>query len=446
LGIEQGQKPPYRFGDECMPGKKIKLQFFSRDVPVLNYFGSGSIVMSFLSYLNKKSFEIEYVLLDPVFAKPVPILRFPAFFKLKCMDVRTVGRYLIDFRVKRLLNYIYFSLLDKSSVNIKNILKRSRSFYYQLDKKPRVKNIPVSLKIMDSYLDQKELDFARSTFIDYKPDVVIANYAWVAGVFDVFPLNHYMKVVLTHDVLYKRFQSYREKGLSNNQTIKTREDEIKALSKADILLAVQSDDEIVFKEMLPDKEIINISYSKEINVVKGKEVDGRVLYVGSGADHNVTGLEWFLEETWPLIIKKYPSAHLHVAGTICLQMTHNYPNVRYLGQVENLDKEYQAAKVCIVPLIVGSGLKIKLIDYLASGKACVTTRVGTQGVRDMEENAVLVADSPEEFAESVVNLLTNDDMRVDLEHEAINFVQEHFSPQTTYQRFVDYVMLHFQTS
>ena len=118
--------------------------------------------------------------------------------------------------------------------------------------------------------------------------------------------------------------------------------------------------------------------------------------------------------------------------------------MRLLGRVDDLNAEYGAAEVCVIPLLAGSGLKIKLIEALSHGRACVATSVGVQGVQELTDRAVLVADSPYEFAQAVMTLLQQPEQRKAMETQARTYVEEHLTPEKAYQPLVNRIQQHCQ--
>ena len=174
------------------------------------------------------------------------------------------------------------------------------------------------------------------------------------------------------------------------------------------------------------------------------QIPGRCLFVGSDIEHNVHGLRWFLTHVWPHITSGMPSAALHVCGTVCAKIDQIVPNVQCLGRVDQLAAEYAAAQVCLIPLIVGSGLKIKLVEALSHGRACVATSVGVQGVPELTDQAVLVADTPHDFARAVLLVLTEAAKRRALEAEARRYVIETLSPEKVYQPLVERIHQHLE--
>ncbi|WP_157703494.1 glycosyltransferase family 4 protein, partial [Salmonella enterica] len=137
------------------------------------------------------------------------------------------------------------------------------------------------------------------------------------------------------------------------------------LRKAQVLLAIQEEDANLFQEMAPECKVISMPMSAVSHSNTVKQVPGRCLFVGSRANHNYYGLQWFLENVWSKVLQLNPDCTLHVCGTVCDLIQGTFPNVRLLGRVDDLKPEYGAASVCLVPLLAGSGLKIKLVEAMS---------------------------------------------------------------------------------
>jgi hypothetical protein len=291
----------------------------------------------------------------------------------------------------------------------------------------------------------EEVAFASSQFVKFKPDVVIANYAFLGNVLDSPSLDEtVLKVILTHDVRHQRVADYKKLSVAFFQVESSRETEVLELCKAQVLLAIQEEDAKVFQEIVPQCEVIHMPMSAVCHSHMVKQVPGRCLFVGSYTDHNIHGLQWFLKDVWPIILHSAPHCSLHVCGTVCNGIEQTFPNVRLLGTVADLKPEYGAAQVCLVPLLMGSGLKIKLVEALSHGRACVSTSVGVQGLREIVGTAVFVGDTAEDFGAAIHTLLNNSEKRQWMEKQAHKYVTEKLSPKAVYQPFIDRIEQHLK--
>jgi glycosyltransferase involved in cell wall biosynthesis len=276
----------------------------------------------------------------------------------------------------------------------------------------------------------------------FYPDVVMVNYVWLSGVFSVLENeNQVLRLILTHDVLHQRSNDFAKLGLESEHDGWTFETESTALKKAQILIAIQKEDASLLKRMAPDSEVICVPKAAFISPIDNIQIPGRCLFVGSGADHNVIGIKWFLDQVWPEIVKEAPHASLHICGSVCdfLEDT-RAQNLTLQGRVDDIKHEYNQAEICIIPTLIGSGLKIKLVEALSYGRAIISTSFGIQGVRDLEGQAVLVADTVDDFSKSVLLLINNPELRTQMEIRAKKFVKTNFSPEVCYQPLVDLII------
>ena len=83
------------------------------------------------------------------------------------------------------------------------------------------------------------------------------------------------------------------------------------------------------------------------------------------------------------------------------------------GFVDNLQPMLSGAHIAAVPLQVGGGMRVKILDYWAQGIPVVTTRVGAEGLADGPERVVALADEPAAFADAIVRLASDPDERRD---------------------------------
>jgi len=122
----------------------------------------------------------------------------------------------------------------------------------------------------------------------------------------------------------------------------------------------------------------------------------------------------------------YPQAKLAVVGGICQSLTEASPDVEKVGLVESMAAEYAKAAVCVVPLLLGTGIKIKLVEAMSFGKATVSTTIGVEGLEQWASGAIEVADDPADFAAAVVKLLGDAAERKAHEAAALEVIRAHY--------------------
>jgi glycosyltransferase involved in cell wall biosynthesis len=254
-----------------------------------------------------------------------------------------------------------------------------------------------------------------------KPEIVMVNYFVLAPLFDKISNPEISKVVLTLDASHSAVDWQTE---------------LACLQRADVLLAIHEDDANELKQSLPEKEVLPFPMPLETVDCVTAPKEGRVLFVGAGHYANVHGLKWFLDKIWPQVQKRRPDAEFHVCGSVCEHFEDMISRVSFRGRLEDLTQEYAEASVVVVPLLDGTGLKIKLVDALRHGRPVVATSCALQGIGFAENVCALRADSPETFATAVIRLLGNHAESQQMQLQAIELVQERFSRESCARPFL----------
>jgi glycosyltransferase involved in cell wall biosynthesis len=134
----------------------------------------------------------------------------------------------------------------------------------------------------------------------------------------------------------------------------------------------------------------------------------RVLMQGSlPYGPNARGVEWLVNEVWPLVRLRIPDAELRLVGRAnkAIERFADRPGVEVIGFVDDISMEVQNARVCVVPIHFGGGTRIKILEAFAHMRPVVSTTVGAAGLAVSHDHDILIADDPKSFAENVVRVL-----------------------------------------
>jgi glycosyltransferase involved in cell wall biosynthesis len=132
-------------------------------------------------------------------------------------------------------------------------------------------------------------------------------------------------------------------------------------------------------------------------------------------DHtpNIEAMQWYLRDVHPFVKAKLPNYKLSIVGAgntkVLREEFSSDLNIEITGRVEDFVPYIANSKICISPLSSGAGIRGKINQDSAVGRPTVSTSIGVAGVNYKNQESVIVADSPEDFADGVIKLLTNED-------------------------------------
>ena len=160
---------------------------------------------------------------------------------------------------------------------------------------------------------------------------------------------------------------------------------------------------------------------------------------------NQEGLVWFLEKCWETIHEKYPDLKFYIAGRnapVWLQRKMGLNNVVFLGEVQDAYQFMNSKSIMIVPLFSGSGMRIKIIEGMALGKPIVTTSVGTEGIETTSGKNIVIANTNEEFIQSVSKLISDKTFFDEIGKNAIEYIHENFDNLATAGKLIEFYKQH----
>lgn len=155
-------------------------------------------------------------------------------------------------------------------------------------------------------------------------------------------------------------------------------------------------------------ETVNAGADTDYFHPQGQADPLRVAYLGAlDWMPNVEGLNWMVKEVWPKVKAMVPGASFHIAGKNAPPSL-TFPadaGVHLHGRVPDAAAFLAQAAVVVVPLHSGSGMRLKLVEAFAAAKAVVSTAVGAEGIACEHEKNILIADTAQAFAQSLIHLL-----------------------------------------
>ncbi len=234
------------------------------------------------------------------------------------------------------------------------------------------------------------------------------------------PLAVPAKVLDTHNalwLLYKRLTSILPRSayrlLLERDWRLLRRYEGRMVRRFDGVIAVSEPDRRALEEAAGEAvpmTIIPIAVDAERYPMRAAQPQGaRLLYVGTMYwPPNIDGVLWFTREVLPRIRRVRPDVRFEIIGARppeTVRALDDGESVRVLGYVDDLTPYFEQAAVMVVPLRVGSGMRVKILEGLARGIPMVSTTIGCEGIEAEDGREILLADEAASFAEAVLRLL-----------------------------------------
>ena len=163
----------------------------------------------------------------------------------------------------------------------------------------------------------------------------------------------------------------------------------------------------------------------------GAPVPETLIYSGALTyDANFDAMEFFLHDIFPVVKAVCPNARIRITGRykgVSLERLPLGNGAELTGYLDDIRPAVAQSWVCVVPLRVGSGTRLKILEAMALGTPVVSTSKGAEGLKVTSEKNILVADDPDGFAQAVLRLLADEDLRARLSANGRRLVEERYS-------------------
>ena len=170
------------------------------------------------------------------------------------------------------------------------------------------------------------------------------------------------------------------------------------------------------------------------------EADRLLFFGANNYFPNHDALLYFIDEILPKIVEHRPNVKLSIVGPGVQPavMARQSAHVEVVGFVADLMPQLERASAVIVPLRIGGGTRLKIVEAMAKSKAIVSTRIGAEGIDLTHERDVLLADTPVEFAAQVVRVLEDRDLAQRLGQQARVLAEERYDWTAAVRRLVGF--------
>lgn len=364
-----------------------------------------------------------------------------------------------------------FSIIDEEEKNIKQ--PSFISEVYQMSppsKAEKLNNLIINSMILNRWPLQVSLYFSKKikakldkVIEQYNPDIVICDMARTAEYLKDLDDKKYNKILDMDDILSKRYKRQYENGSLSSDALGAYSKKLpdfinKILDKIDIMKFILKKEykllskyeieiskyykSIVFvspiearafnKEINEDKGIditIGVDYEYFSQKIARRENEKTIAFLGNMyVAHNKDAVKSFLDNIFPLILEDIPDAKLRIIGRCTSEykkQMSKYANVELTGEVDDVRPYVQECSVAIAPLTYGSGIKTKILETMAMGIPVITNSIGAEGISVENYKEIIIEDGNTEYANAVIQLITNENLRNNIINNAQVFINEH---------------------
>lgn len=280
-------------------------------------------------------------------------------------------------------------------------------------------------------------------------DVVQLEMLFMAPYTDIIRKHSKALIVLrAHNVEHKIWEriaketKFAPKRWYINHLARTlREYELNALESVDGIAAITRKDAATFRKY-SSKPITDIPFGiNPEDFTPNYEIEGKPRFYHIGSMNwmpNEEGIKWFINNVLSATIEKVPDFIFSLAGRNMPDWLTNLKDkhIEVVGEVTDAKEFVANHDVAIVPLLSGSGIRIKIIESMAMGKTVITTLVGAEGILYDEDVNIIIAESKAKMVEAIRRINENPEIAVEIGKAARKLIEERYDNKKIIERLL----------
>ena len=281
--------------------------------------------------------------------------------------------------------------------------------------------------------------------IGYSPDIVVLQFTQVlflsTELKNLFP--NCKIVAIEEDVAFQGYDRRRvfAKGVIERfkwdiRSKKLKELEIDLLNKVNLIITTnQKDIDLLEKEKVQSKKIMYSAFYQSFlkSARKYDENHHLIFYGAMNRDENWKSVLWFVDYVLPLI--KDESVKLKIIGGNPHPSLKSiqHPQVEVLGFVEDISEVFSKAMCLVAPLVMGAGIKVKVLEGLSAGIPILTNNIGIEGIPAIDKKHYFHCETPEEYRDAINLLISGEVDLKKMEKEEKELISSTFDYHETYK-------------
>ena len=324
-------------------------------------------------------------------------------------------------------------------------IKNTKFEHVKINTDIRLKDAFVNLFSSESYnikrfisKDFKELIIKRLEAQDF--DIILLESLYVTPYIDLIRKHSNARIVLrAHNIEHTIWErmSFNTSNPIKKRYLKLLTDRLKkyeteVISKLDAIVSISELDKSALINLGFEKSILNlpVGYSMKNPSLNEQFEKNSIFHIASmDWAPNEEAVKWFLEKVWSNLSGEFPMTKLYLAGRSMPKWLLNIDqeNVEVVGEVASAKNFILSKDIMIVPLLSGSGMRVKIIEGMALGKTIITTSIGAEGINYTDGKDILIANTSEEFAYQISKCLLDESFKDSIGLNAQRLIAKEYS-------------------
>ncbi|WP_342757080.1 glycosyltransferase [Kineothrix sedimenti] len=271
----------------------------------------------------------------------------------------------------------------------------------------------------------------------HHPDIVIMHWTQAALMSPIiskmFPTAS--RIIIEVDVAYLGYKrqylnitSKIQKKLWKKKYIKLKYSELLSVKNSSLSIVLNEKDAEILKKdgIQQDKLFVSIPFYHNYSNYQRKNPNSNILYFGyMGREENHLSALWFIKNVMPLLEDEI---QFTIIGTEPKEELLKFQNdrIHVMGYVKDIVPYFQEGLCMVAPLVLGAGIKIKILEGLSFGIPVLTNSIGIEGIPAQDKHDFFYCETPEEYAKTIVQL-KNINIQTDISTNARNFININFN-------------------
>lgn len=312
------------------------------------------------------------------------------------------------------------------------------------------------------YKDNKMKSLLKEKINENKYDLIYIDHLQLGVYFDILKKANCPIYLDQHNcesqILKRKIVSKKSicrKIFLTMEFLKLKKFENKIISEVDKVIVLSEEDKnILINNLEEKKEKINKNkfitipipidndYIKPIGISKGSYIN--LLFLGTLSWYpNENGIKWFIINVISKLEQKNIKYKLYIVGKNpddeLINLCKDYKNIIITGYVEDINDYIGICDLMIVPIFIGSGMRVKILEGLGKRIPIISTNIGAEGINVNHEHNIFIANSVDEYVDGIIKLSDNK-LYSKLQENGLSLFEEHYSLESIIKKYRKYVL------